>query len=274
MAFVPALFHTVGAYYPVDGMGIIPSVITQAALAAGVEVCHGTKVSRIRSENRRIVGVETAHGEFLTADAVVSGSNGVGTYVELLSETPLTSRQSLESLPLQSPGVIAYLAIKGASTDAQYLQFNIPGNGDPCRLLAVPSFAHASLYSEAQDGWRAARLIVPMNHSAAMRSGSTGQNEYLDKALAEPWWKERISDYRVLGTRTPSEWGSEFNLYRDSMNPVMTARFMRQGRLAHRSPWFKGLYLAGSATHPGQWVSFCAISGILAADRVREDLRC
>jgi phytoene dehydrogenase-like protein len=55
------------------------------------------------------------------------------------------------------------------------------------------------------------------------------------------------------------------------MNPVMTARFMRQGRLSHRSPWLRGLYLAGSSTHPGQWVSFCAISGVLAADRVVED---
>jgi phytoene dehydrogenase-like protein len=57
------------------------------------------------------------------------------------------------------------------------------------------------------------------------------------------------------------------------MNPVMTARFMRSGRLAHRSPHLERLYLAGSSTHPGQWVSFCAISGVLAADRVLEDLR-
>ena len=56
------------------------------------------------------------------------------------------------------------------------------------------------------------------------------------------------------------------------MNPVMTALLMRAGRLAHRSPWLRGLYLAGSATLPGQWVSFCAISGVLAADRVRFDL--
>jgi len=53
---------------------------------------------------------------------------------------------------------------------------------------------------------------------------------------------------------------------------VMTAKFMREGRLPHRSPDLRGLYLAGSATHPGQWVSFCAISGILAADCAREDL--
>ena len=54
-----------------------------------------------------------------------------------------------------------------------------------------------------------------------------------------------------------------------SMNPVMTARFMRQGRIPHASPVADNLYLAGSSTHPGQWVSFCAISGILAADAVR-----
>ena len=56
------------------------------------------------------------------------------------------------------------------------------------------------------------------------------------------------------------------------MNPVMTARFMRSGRLAHRSPHLNKLYLAGSSTHPGQWV-LRAISGVLAADRVLEDLR-
>ena len=80
-----------------------------------------------------------------------------------------------------------------------------------------------------------------------------------------------MTDFRVLATRVPAEWGAHYHLYRDSMNPVMTAAFMRAGRLAHRSPYVRGLYLAGSSTHPGQWVSFCAVSGILAADRLRED---
>jgi phytoene dehydrogenase-like protein len=61
------------------------------------------------------------------------------------------------------------------------------------------------------------------------------------------------------------------HLYRDSMNPVMTRRLMLGGRIAHRSPWVKGLYLAGASTHPGQWVSFCAISGILAAELLHSD---
>ena len=111
-----------------------------------------------------------------------------------------------------------------------------------------------------------------MDYQEAQGLGPAGQREYLEKLLGEKWWRGGIEEFRVLSARTPAGWGQEYTLARDSMNPVMTAKFMREGRLAHRSPDLRGLYLAGSATHPGQWVSFCAISGILAADCVREDL--
>jgi phytoene dehydrogenase-like protein len=110
-----------------------------------------------------------------------------------------------------------------------------------------------------------------MLYEQAQRDGPTGQREYLERLLAENWWRDGVEEFRVLATRIPAQWGAAYHLYRDSMNPVMTAKFMRAGRLAHRSPHVRGLYLAGSSTHPGQWVSFCAISGILAADRLRED---
>jgi phytoene dehydrogenase-like protein len=122
------------------------------------------------------------------------------------------------------------------------------------------------------DGWHTARLLAPMAYDDAERGGDAGQREYLDRLLQETWWRNDLGEIRVLHKRSASEWGAEYNLYANSMNPVMTARFMRAGRFAHRSPYGEGLYLAGSSTHPGQWVSFCAMSGILAADCVIEDL--
>jgi len=123
-----------------------------------------------------------------------------------------------------------------------------------------------------RDGWAPARLLGPMDFVEAERLGEQGQREYLSQLLDEHWWRDKIDDFRVLATRIPAQWGTEFHLYRDSMNPVMTAQFMRSGRFAHRSPYVRGLYLAGSSTHPGQWVSFCAISGILAANCLTADL--
>ncbi len=267
LAFVPALIHTAGAAYPAGGMGAIPRALAAAAQNAGAQIDFNTKVAAIRCAAGRVVGVRTDGGEEVAADAVLSDA-GIGTYLALLDQTPTRARQSLRELPLQSPGVCAYLAVRGEPRPP-YLRFRLPGGGRLCRLLILPGVPVPGI---GRDGWRPARLLAPMDHARAQAGGSEEQRAYLDEVLAETWWREHVGEYRVLATRIPAEWGAQYHLYADSMNPVMTARFMRAGRLAHRSPHVRGLYLAGSSTHPGQWVSFCAISGILAADRLREDL--
>ncbi len=270
LAFVAATIHGVGACYPADGLGAIPRVLARAAIAAGVELRLGTPILAIRRDsNGRVSGVETQAGEFIAADSVVSDAGGVGTYLELTGGVPARFQARLKSLPLQSPGACAYLAIRGSSLP-NYLRFHLPGGGSLCRLLIRPSLIRPGC---ERDGWAPARLIAPMLHADAERLGPDGQREFLGHVLDDPWWHEAAGEFRVLRTRVPADWGREFHQHRDSMNPVMTARFMRQGRLAHRSSVVPGLYLTGSSTHPGQWVSFCAISGVLAADRVIEDRR-
>jgi phytoene dehydrogenase-like protein len=262
------LIHTVGAYYPVGGIGTIPRVLADAARQAGADLRYGAKVARILCGPGGVTGVETEHGERFEADAVLSNASGVGTYLDLVGETPAPVRERLRRLPLQSPGVCAYLAVRDGDRPP-HLRFYLPGGGERCRLLVRPAVLAPEL---RRDGWAPARLLGPLDHGRAQSGGTDGQRAYLASLLEETWWRQGIAAYRVLATRIPAEWGAEYHLYQDSMNPVMTARFMRAGRLAHRSPFVRGLYLAGSSTHPGQWVSFCAVSGVLAADRLWEDL--
>jgi phytoene dehydrogenase-like protein len=266
LAFVPALVHSVGCFYPREGIRAIPAVLAKAGAAAGVEFRYGAKAKRICTKDGRVSAVETNTGETIAADAVVSDC-GIATYLELLDQKESPSRERCEKLPLQSPGVCAYLAVKG-KMKPPYLRFLLPGGDERCRLLIRPGVMNPE---EKNGEWYPARLLGPMDHAKAQGMGATGQGEYLEKLLEEKWWREGIDEYRVLARRTPAEWGAEYSLARDSMNPVMTAKFMREGRLAHRSSDVSGLYLAGSATHPGQWVSFCAISGVLAADCLRKD---
>ncbi len=265
LAFVPALIHTTGAFYPVEGIGAIPQALAKAAAAAGVEFHYGVSVKSIGCKDGRAHGLETAQGEYVAADAVLSNYSGVGTYMNLV-EVPQAVRDRLQRLPLQSPGVCAYLSVRNPSDDL-YLRFFLPGGGETCRLLVTPSTVAPQL---KRDGWWPARLIVPMPYALA-EQGAEAQREFLERVLVESWWRQHVGEHRLLATRTPAEWSVRHHLYRESMNPVMTSRFMRAGRIAHRSPWVKGLYLAGSSTHPGQWVSFCAISGILAAGKICED---
>jgi len=191
----------------------------------------------------------------------------VGTYLEM-ADPPSAVRRKLEGLPLQSPGLCAYMAIQLKETTSAYLQFLLPGGKQMCRLLVSPGVFEQDRSAKQLT---AARLISPLKHDEAERMSESEQETLLDSLLAEEWWHGSVESFKVLLKRTPKSWGRTFNLYRDSMNPVMTAQFMREGRLSHRSPVHKGLYLTGSSTHPGQWVSFCAISGVLAAKCIESD---
>jgi len=270
LAFVPALIHSVGAFYPSGGMGSIPRVLADEAGRAGAEVRYGERVRAIVCRGGRARAVETERGEAIEADAILSDAGGVGTYLDLARgdgpapgpPVPERVRERLAALPLQSPGVCAYLAVKGRPAPP-YLRFRIGENGRTCRLLVAPGVLGPGL---ERDGRFPARLISPMAHEAAERGGEPAQRAHLEALLADAFWRRDLEDARVLGTRIPLEWGRDYRLHRDSMNPVMTARFMREGRLAHRSPFVRGLYLAGRSTHPGQWVSFCAVSGVHAAE--------
>ncbi|TGE25131.1 NAD(P)/FAD-dependent oxidoreductase [Hymenobacter aquaticus] len=265
MAFVPGLFHHVGSFYPVGGMRAIPELLEKTAREAGVVISYGTKVARIHTSKGAVTGVATTVGEVVPAAAIISNAAGIGTYTELVRDIAPKEKQKLEALPLQSPGVCVYLAVRGLNPP-YYIRFKLRGTG--CTAFVQPGLLAPEL---AQDGWYPARLIAPLDHATAAALGPDGQRELMDELLVDPWWQENVAEYRVLHRRTTFEWGREFTLYHDSMNPVMTAKFMRQGRLAHRSPLVRGLYLTGSATHPGQWVSFCAISGVLAADCLAQD---
>ena len=268
LALVTSVIHRVGACYPDGGIAKIPEVLFQAAMQTGVEFRFNTRVRRICCRNKIVTGVQIDN-ETLPAEAVVSNA-GLATYATLLDDhgqaalSPRT-RRYFERLPLQSPGVCAYLAVKG-KPKPPYLRFRLRDELDGCRLLITPGVIDPSL---EHDGWFPARLIAPMAHRRAESGGEAGQREFLHRVVEkERWWRELFDDVRVLQTRIPHEWATHFNLHHGSMNPVMTSRFMLTGRIAHRSPWIHNLYITGSATHPGQWVSFCAVSGILAADRL------
>lgn len=268
LAFVPALLHTVGAYYPQNGIGEIPRVLTAIAQQHGVEFRYDTHVRALICKDGKVCGAETNSGETLGADAFISNYSGIGTHLEFLADTPAPAREKLVALPLQSPGVCAYLAVREAAR-GPYLRFFLPGGDSLCRLLIQPEVVDPEC---RVDGEVPVRLLAPMRYADAEAGGPSGQRDVLDAVLAEQWWREIVGTSRLLHARIPAEWGAQFNLYRSSMNPVMTAAFMRAGRLPHRSAHVRGLYLAGSSTHPGQWVSFCAISGVLAAQRLQQDI--
>jgi len=266
MAFTLMFLHVQGAFYARGGIGTVPLALARAAQKAGVELRLGTRVRKIRCEEGRVRGIELDSGESIALEAVVSNHGGVGTHELVAGASVDRSRRAVEGLKLQSPGGCAYLAMQG-SNPGTYLRFHRPDSG-PASVLVQPRAVDSTC---GRSGTYPARLIAMLDHSEARSLGPEGQRAWFQARLAEPWWKE-AGEARVLAIRTPSDWGRQFLLPQDAINPAMTAKFMRQGRLPHKSPDVRGLYLAGSATHPGQFVAFCAQSGVHAANRLHQEL--
>ena len=255
LALVPALIHYNGAYVCSGGIGVIPGALEQIAKDAGAVFRYGVKVHKIHCVQDTVQSIEI-DDERIEVKAIISNASPMSTYTQLLGHPPQREVRRLQKLPLQSPGVSAYLAIQ-PSGDARFLRFKLPRQG-LCRLLIQPGAVDPSRIGTA-------RLLGPIRQEWAEQAGERGQHAYLDELLAETWWRSDFVTARPVAGRVAIDLGREYSLYRDSMNPVMTARLMRQGRIGHTSRQVHGLYFAGSATHPGQWVSFAAISGILAA---------
>ena len=119
-------------------MASLPRVLARAAAAAGVQVSTGLAVREIRTERGRVTGLVTPDG-FVPARAVVSNA-GLATYLDLLPSLSGAPRRRLQALPLQSPGVCAYLAADAPPTGF-YMRFALPVDGDRCRLAIADRFA-------------------------------------------------------------------------------------------------------------------------------------
>lgn len=254
MALVPAIVHTVGAYTVRGGIRRIPEVLERVARELGVQFRLGSKVQRIVHDGAQITGVQLADQQ-IAADRIFSDA-GIGTFTSLLDPPLVHVRRRMQRLPLQSPGVAAWLRVE-AEPELPFLQFWLPTVG-LTRVLVHPGAVDPSRAGQA-------RIVNPVDHGWAEQVGRAGQDAHLDAVLAERWWRDGVRDHAVVARRVPVDWGARFHLHRDAMNPVMTAAFMRRGRVPHQGP-LRGLYVVGASTHPGQWVSFCAISGVLAAD--------
>ena len=198
---------------------------------------------------------------------MVSGAAGASTLLELVDPAPRLAAR-VRALPLQSPG-LALFGVADPPRTGPYLTFRrTPEHASvPCRLAINPAAVHPP------PGAAVVRLIAPLRPGAAEQLDTAGMSALLDELRADPWLAGRLPGFAERRAVTPADYGRANTLYRDSMNPVMTARFMRQGRMPRRAPGVAGLYLVGSSTHPGQWVSFAAISGVLGADAVLADLR-
>ena len=228
----------------------------------GSSSATATRSPRSGAEGGRPRASRPHRATVLEADAVVSNAAGVGTYLDSArTRRPPSARRRLEALPLQSPGVVRLPGRPRRSTAPPYLRFHLPGGGELCRLLVTPAVVVPEL---RRDGWQPARLIAPMDHAeAAGGSARPGSGSTSTASWPSPGGASTSASTACWPRASRPTGARQFHLYRDSMNPVMTARscgpaaWPTAARTCRASTWPAAPRTrasgSASAPSPGSW---------------------
>ncbi len=279
-----------GIWYPRGGTGAIPRALAQLAGELHVDLRPGTDITRILTTQGAVSGVETASGECIALDAVVSNMDAVRTYRDLLGG-PLARRFARRRRyePACS-GVVLYLGLSQAyphllhhnfifsqDPEAEFHAIYRQGEPapDPTCYVCAPAQTDASV---APPGGEALYILVHTPYLRAHHDWSQMLPAYrrtiLDK-LARTAGLEDIERRIVYeDALTPADIHQRYRVLNGAIYGLAShGRFTGAFKPGNHRPEVPGLYLAGGAAHPGPGMPMVLMSGWIAADRLDQDGR-
>lgn len=286
-----ALVHTLerqwGVHYAMGGTGAVVSALGRLFTELGGNVRLSTPVKRILLEGRRAAGVETAHGEILPADAVVSNADVANTYRKLIDPEARRkySDRKLETMRYSMSLFVIYFGTKRQYPDIRHHTiilgeryqellddiFNRKALTEDFSLyLHRPTATDASMAPPGHDCFY---VLIPVANQRSGIDWTSAARPFRDRVMQFledhylPGLQSQLATERVF---TPLDFETTLNSYQGagfSFEPVFT-----------QSAWFRPhnvsedieqLYFAGAGTHPG-----AGVPGVLSSAKIVERLVC
>ncbi|MGQ0676685.1 MAG: phytoene desaturase family protein [Rhodospirillales bacterium] len=277
-----------GVWYPIGGTRAVPVALEKLARELGVEFQPGTGIERIAVEGGRVTGVETASGEIVACDAVISNMDAVRTLDELVGGEPARRFRKRRGYEPACSGVVLYLGLNRAYGHVLHHNFvfsrdpheefeSIYRKGepapDPTCYVCAPARTEKAV---APPGGEALYVLVhtpylrPHHDWKAMLPGY--RRTIIDKLKRTAGMtdiEDRIVVERVL---TPQDIHDRYRVLNGAIYGIASHGALNGAfKPSNRSPDVKGLYLAGGAAHPGPGMPMVMMSGWIAADALDRD---
>lgn len=286
-----ALIHTLerewGVHYAMGGTGSIVRALGRVFEELGGVVRLSTPVKRVLLDGRRVIGVETATGEQIPAEAAVSNADVANTYRKLI---PSSSRRKFTDAKLDNMRYSMSLYVLYFGTSRQYedirhhtiilseryqelledIFVNKQLSDDFSLYLHRPTATDPSMAPAGHDCFYA---LIPVPNQLSGIDWTEKARPFRDrivKLLEDnylPGLSHSIVTERIF---TPLDFETTLDSYRGSgfsFEPVFS-----------QSAWFRPhnasedvehLYFAGAGTHPG-----AGVPGVLSSAKIAEKLIC
>ncbi|MGC2290258.1 MAG: NAD(P)/FAD-dependent oxidoreductase, partial [Thermoplasmata archaeon] len=290
--------------FSVGGMGGITQALARAAVANGVQIQTGVAVKGFVVQQGAVTGVETVSGETISAPIVASNADAQTTFLKLAPAGSLSAEFEKEVRGIRSRGA----ALKFNAALSALPEFTAdpgaPSDAHRSTVDIAPSLAYLEQgYREAMDGRFSSKPFIEILFQSALdpsvappgKHTMTCFVQYAPTELRGADWDayKATAAERVLGTiaeyapdirRVVEHWQvispkdiertlgmTGGNIFQGDITPDQILSFRPvPGWAQYRTP-LPGLYLCGSAAHPGGGVTGAA--GHNAAQIILEDWR-
>lgn len=279
-----------GIWYPMGGTRAVPEALVRLGTELGVKFHTATDIVKISHARGRVTGVVTEHGEERAFDAVVSNSDAVRTYRELVGGKIAEKFDGKRDYEPACSGVVLYLGLnrryehlahhdfvfsRDPHEEFRYIYDLGEPAPDPTCYLAATAGTDPST---APEGGEALYVLV---HTPYLRPGQDWTKMFpayrqviLDKLKRTAGMQDietRIVFERAL---TPLDIHNRYKVLNGAIYGISShGRFNGAFKPSNESVELDGLFLAGGAAHPGPGMPMVMMSGWIAADAVDRKYR-
>ena len=280
-----------GVTFPRGGTGALVQALAGLFTRLGGTLRLNTPVDEILTRNGRVVGVRSASGEEIAADAVASNGDVVHTYRTLL-RNDAAGRRAASALEGSRFSMSLFLIYFGTRRRHPHLAHHNVIFGPRYRGLLEDIFErgvladdfslylHAPSVSDptlAPDGCEAFYVLAPVPHlghgDVDWRTMGPVYRDRVFEYLEERYIPNLRKDLVTSRIFTPLDFQQTYHAHHGSafsLEPVLTQSAWF--RVHNRDRHIDGLYFVGAGTHPGAGVPGVVNSAVATATLMVEDL--
>ena len=277
-----------GISYPIGGTRAVPEALARLALELGVDLRTNAMVTRVETKQNRVTGVVLESGERFACSAVVSNSDCVRTFRELVNGTASQSFLKARRYEPACSGVVLYLGLRKAYEHMLHHNFVFSRDPheefeaiyrkgepapDPTCYVCAPARSEPAV---APPGGEALYVLVHAPYLRSHHNWSTMLPEYrrtiLDKLKRTAHLDDIEERIMVEHALTPQDINDRYHVLNGAIYGLAShGRFLGAFKPGNRNRQVQGLYLAGGSAHPGPGMPMVLMSGWIAADALDRD---